>query len=116
MATATSMRGGGLANAFDAVAASATDSVLVAAQADTKIRVRSFLINHGDTTSSTVTFNSKGSGAGTAISPAFKAAPNALVQADNPEGWFETLKGEGLTVTTSAGSTTGIVVVFERTY
>jgi hypothetical protein len=34
------------------------------------------MINQGDTTPSTVTFNSKGAGAGTAIFPPLKAAAN----------------------------------------
>jgi hypothetical protein len=114
MATATSLSGKGVHNAYDSVAASATDSVLVAAAAGKKIRVLSFVINQGDTTPSTVTFNSKGAGAGTAISPALKGPANGgFVAPNNPTGWFETIAGEGLTVTTGAGSTSAIVVVYE---
>lgn len=114
MATATNLQGRGVKGAFDSVAASATDSSLVAAVANNKIRVIAFMLNHGDTTSSTVTFNTKPAGAGTAISPAWKYPPNSGTSSTQvDEGWFETNRGEGLTVTTSAGSTTGITVVYK---
>lgn len=114
MATATSLAGKGVNNAFDSVAASATDSNLVTGVAGKRIRVLSFLINQGDTTPSTVTFNSKPAGGGVAISPALKGPANGgFVAPNNPTGWFETVAGEGLTVTTGAGSTTSIVVVYE---
>ena len=111
---ATSLVGRGALNAYASVAASQTDSSLVAAQTGFKIRVLAVVINQGDTTPSTVTFNSKGSGAGTAISPAIKAAANGgFVLPRCDVGWFETNAGEALTVTTGAGSTTAIVVVYE---
>jgi hypothetical protein len=113
MATASSLAANGYDNAYDAIAASATDSILVAAVATKKIRVVSFMINQGDTTPSTVTFNSKGAGAGTAIFPPLKYSANGGT--NPPEmstGWFETNAGEGLSVTTGAGSTTGVVVIF----
>jgi hypothetical protein len=43
--------------------------VLVAAVTGSKIRVHAFMLNQGDTTASTITFNSKGAGAGTRSSP-----------------------------------------------
>jgi len=115
MATASSLAGAGVKNAYDSIAASQTDSVLVAAVAGRKIRVLTYMINQGDTTPSAVTFNSKGSGAGTAIWPAIKYAANG---GSNPpmnkdRGWFSTLVGEALTVTTGAGSTTGVGVVYD---
>lgn len=117
MATASSLTGLEILNAFDSVAASQTDSVLVAGIANSKIRVVGFVLNQGDTTPSPVTFNSKGSGAGTAISPAWKGSPNGgfvvpALSAKSSSGWFETKRGEALTVTTGVGSTTGIMVVF----
>lgn len=114
MATARSLRGKGVLNAFDLIAASTTDSILVAAFAGQKIRVVAFVINQGDTTPSTVTFNSKPAGAGTAIYPALKYAANGGTTA--PEvvnGYFETNVGEGLSVTTGAGSTTGVAVTYK---
>lgn len=111
MATASAGKGRGHLNAWDAVAASATDSVLVAAVANSAIRVNAAFVNQGDTTASTVTFNTKGAGAGTAISPALKGSANGgYVMPDNASGWFQTNIGEGLTVTTGSGSTTGIIV------
>lgn len=114
MATASNLASRGVLGAFDSIAASTTDSSLVAAVTGCKIRVLSFIVNHGDTTASSVTFNSKGSGAGTAKTPALKGAANGVVGASNDRsGLFETNKGEGLSVTTGAGSTTGILVTYE---
>jgi hypothetical protein len=94
------------------VAQSQTDSVLVAAVAGKKIRVTAVVTQAG-AVATNITFNTKGAGAGVAISPVFANAaniPNPLTF--NPMGWFETASGEGLTVTTGAGSTTGILVVY----
>lgn len=113
MATASSLAANGYDNAYDAIAASTTDSILVAAVATKKIRVVAFMINQGDTTPSTVTFNSKPAGAGVAIFPPLKYAANGgTTSAEATRGWFETAVGEGLSVTTGVGSTTGVVVVF----
>jgi hypothetical protein len=112
MATASSLTGP-FDNAYDTVAASATDSVLVAAVATKKIRVLTYMINQGDTTPSSVQFNSKGGGAGTSIWPAVKYPANGGAQPPLVQtGMFETNVGEGLTVTTGAGSNTGIAVTF----
>lgn len=114
MATASSLSSRGAQNAYDSIAASQTDSNLVTAVTGKKIRVLGAVLNQGDTTASAITFNSKGSGAGTAISPALKAAANGgFVLPHNPVGWFETLRGEGLTVTTGAGSTSSVLVQYE---
>lgn len=114
MATATSLIGRGRRNAYDAIAASTTDSALVAAESGRKIVVTSVVINHGDTTPSTVTFNSKPGGAGTAIYAPLKGPANGgFVIPENPKGWFATDEGEGLSVTTGAGSTTSVAVTYE---
>lgn len=94
--------------AFANVAASTTDGALVTAVAGKRIRVLGTGVSCGATPSS-VTFNTKPVAAGAAISPAFN---NSIVLANNPQGWFDTLAGEGLTVTTGAGSTTGIIVKY----
>jgi hypothetical protein len=113
MAVASNLTGEGQLGVFDSVAASQTDSALVTAIPGAKIRVLSFFINYG-ATPSTVTFNSKGSGAGTAKTPAWvTAASGGIVAPQNDSGWFETNEGEGLTVTTAAGSTTGIILKYE---
>ncbi len=109
---ATSLARRGRLNAFANIAASQTDSVLVAAVPDSKIRVHAAVINHGDTTPSTVRFNSKPAGAGTAIYPTIKTSANGGFMLKDSQGWFETNRGEGLTVTTGAGSTTGILVTY----
>ena len=114
MAVASSGAGEGRFSAFDSVAASQTDSALVAAQADAKIRVVAVVINHGDTTASAVTFNTKPGGAGSAKTPALKGPANgSFVLPLNESGWFETNAGEGLSATTGAGSTSGIIVNYE---
>jgi len=91
------------------VTASQTDSAIVTAVAGKKIRVLTYILSASGTASA-VTFNSKPSGAGAAISPTLKAGdpvPQFL-----EFGWFETVAGEGLSVTTGAGSTTGIQVIY----
>lgn len=103
----------GALSAIGNVAQSQTDSSLVAAAGTTRINVLAVAFVAGGTATN-ATFNSKGSGAGTAISPLFANAANGgAVLPYNEKGWFSTNAGEGLTVTTAAGSTTGIVVVYE---
>jgi len=92
------------------VAAGATDSVVVAAVAGKKIVVI-FVVAVAGGTATDLTFNTKPAGAGTAISPLFANGINGgEVLARNDHGWFETTSGEGLTVTTGAGATTGLLV------
>lgn len=97
---------------FANVAQSQTDSSIVSAVAGYKIRVIAMkAITAG--TATNVTFNTKPSGAGTAITCLNPYGANGgEVLPLNDAGWFETNVGEGLTVTTGAGSTTGIQVVY----
>ncbi len=98
--------------AFANVAASSTDSSIVAAVASKKIRVLAVAVVAGGTATN-ITFNSKPAGAGTAISPLFANAANGgEILPFMQHGWFETTAGEGLTVTTGAGSTTGVLVIY----
>lgn len=98
--------------AFANIAASQTDSSLVAAVANKKIRVLSVAFVAG-AVATNATFNTKPSGAGTAISMTFANAANGgAVLNHNALGWFETNAGEGLTLTTGAGSTTGVQIVY----
>lgn len=98
--------------AFDNISATATDDSIVAAVANKKLRVIALAVVCG-ATATTITFNSKGSGAGTAISMAFQNAANGgEILPLNEQGWFETNSGEALTATTGAGSTTGVQVVY----
>lgn len=92
--------------AFADVAASQTASSLVAGVSGKHIRVLAYVVQCG-ATATTIVFNS----ASTAITPTFQNASNGgSVVPFNPVGWFETNLGEALTVTTGAGSTTGVVV------
>lgn len=87
-------------------AASGTAQSLVAAVALKKIRVVAAVFVAG-ATATALTFNS----AAAAITPLFANAANGGASLPfNEAGWFETVAGEALTVTTGAGSTTGILV------
>lgn len=94
------------------VASGTTDGSIVAAVASKKIRVLAFRINLAGTATN-VTFNSKPAGAGTAISEVFQLdARGGFSGGFSPVGHFETASGEGLSVTTAAGSQVGIGVVY----
>lgn len=98
--------------AFANVAASSTDASVVDAVAGKKIRVLSVYVVAG-VIATTLIFNSKPAGAGTAISATLANGANGgEVLPHNDHGWFETTAGEGLTVTTGAGSTTGLGVTY----
>lgn len=101
--------------AIATVAASSTDATLVAPVTAKKIAVRGLVIVVGGTATA-VTINShKPSGATTALSPAMSLGINGtLVLPPSGDGWFETLAGEGLTVTTGAGSTVGLSVLYDE--
>lgn len=101
--------------AFVNVATNQTDSSVVAAVTGAVIRVVSVAAVCGGTATS-VTFNTKPAGAGSAISCLFADAANGgFVLPFNQFGWFETNVSEGLTVTTTAaGSTTGIIVQYQE--
>ncbi len=102
------------AYAFANVAASQTDSSIVTATAAKVIRVLQVAFVAG-ATATNITFNTKPTGAGSAISPLFADAGNGgVVLPYSPVGWFETGSGEGLTVTTGAGATTGILVTYVK--
>lgn len=93
------------------VAASQTDSSVVAAVSGKKIRVLGVILSGASATS--VTFNSKPAGAGSAIAPAMIYTGNSVQSlAATSIGYFETAAGEGLTVTTGAGGTSAIGVVY----
>lgn len=97
-------------DAFANVTASSTDSSIIAAVSGKSIVVVQLAMVSG-ATATNVTFNSKPSGAGSAISPLFANGANGgAVLNYNQQGWFKTSPGEGLTVTTGSGSTTGILV------
>lgn len=98
---------------FSNVAASQTDSSVIAAITNRIILVKGIVCVAGGTATN-LTFNSKGSGSGTAISALLANAANGgAVFPIADGGWFKTNSGEALTVTTGAGSATGIQVVYE---
>lgn len=95
---------------FANVAAGQTDSQIIAATNGMAIKVVSVAFVTA-ATATNATFNSKGSGAGTAISCLFANGANGgAVLNRNEDGWFITNTGEALTLTTGAGSTTGVLV------
>lgn len=94
------------------VAQSQTDASIVAAVTGKRILVVEFRLHAGDTATD-VTFNTKPSGSGTAISEKFACAANGgRADGFSSCGHFITGSGEGLTVTTGIGDTTGIGVVY----
>lgn len=98
---------------FANVAASQTDSVVITGIPNRNILVLGVATVTG-ATATTIVFNSKsGGGGGTAITMTFQNAANGgFVLPINDGGWFQTNSGESLTVTTGAGSTTGVQVVY----
>lgn len=103
----------GALSAFANVAASTTDGSVVAAQSGSRINVLAVYAVAGGT-ATTLTFNTKPAGAGSAVSALFANAANGgAVLPFNEKGWFTTGLGEGLSVTTGAGATTGVGVVYE---
>ena len=99
---------------FANVAASSTDGSLnIAAVSGKRVAVLAVAFVAG-ATATNATFNSKPSGsAGSAISMLFANGANGgAVLGFNLHGWFVTKAGEGLTLTTGSGSTTGVQVVY----
>jgi hypothetical protein len=110
------------AYAFGTIAAGSTDATFtlgdgsagaLVAVTGYQIRVLAVFALAGSS-GANLTFNSKGAGAGTAITPAFPNGGNAgFVLNENTAGWFATNSGETLTVTTGAGSTTALLIVYK---
>ena len=99
--------------ASHSTAASATDDVVLAAQPGLRIRVLG-VVASAEGTSTAITFNSKGSGAGTAISSKLTlAATGPTVIPYAKPGWFQTNAGEGLTVTTGSGATVDFQIIYQ---
>lgn len=93
---------------FANVAASQTDQVMVGLIAATTICITELDMVTGGTATN-VTINSKPSGSGTAISPLYANAANGGIALSwDPLCLFRSNSGEGISITTSAGSSTGI--------
>jgi len=104
--------------AFANVAASQTDAAFtpaLTAVPGRAYRVLALAIVNGDTAGSTVVLNSKPTGAGTAKSATFKTAANGVLVLPEGGGWFQTNRGEGLTVTTGAGAATAVAILVTYT-
>lgn len=95
------------------VGAAQTDSALVAAPpADRRIRVLGLILTPGGT-ATTAVLTSKPGGAGTAISQVFNMAANSpVVVPVHVLGYWSAALGEGLSVTTGAGSAVGVTVLY----
>lgn len=93
------------------VAASQTDAAVIAAVTSKKLRVLGYsMMANGAVTG---TLNSKPAGAGSAISMSHPFPANGGISAPfNPVGHFETVAGEGLSLTTTSGGT----VFYQLTY
>lgn len=100
--------------AFANIAASSTDGDLSIPGVSGKRVVLLACAFIAGGTATNATFNSKPSGsAGSAITCLFANAANGgAVLPFNPHGWALTKTGEGLTLTTGAGSTTGVQVQY----
>lgn len=97
---------------FANISASTTDGALVSAVSGKALTVVSAFLVAG-ATATNVTFNTKPSGSGTAITCLIANGANGgAVLPYNEQGWFNTNMGEGLTVTTGSGSTVGIQVCY----
>jgi hypothetical protein len=101
------------------IASATTDGSVVAAVTGKKIRVHGYVLSCAGT-ATTLTFNTKPGGAGSAISHTHNLPVNANVPVPlcgdqaGALGWFETNAGEGLTATTGTGSTCGVLVVYSE--
>ena len=94
-----------------AIAASTTDGAVVTAVTGKKIKVLGVILS--GPTSTTITFNSKPAGAGTAISAAFTYVAGAVTVIPSCVlGYFETVVSEGLTATTGVGGPTQVHISY----
>lgn len=99
--------------AFANVAASSTDTVLIQGIADRVILIKGLVMQCG-ATATDVTFNTKTLTVGTAISAKFQLGINGTsVFPFSDSGLMKMVPGNSLSVTTSAGSTVGIQLIYE---
>ena len=96
------------------VAASQTDSELIAARTGKVIKVYGFMLTSVANTQ--FTFNSKGAGAGVAISmlvtvPTVNAVVFPLLS--HPNSYFDTASGESLTSTSGTGNNVRGIVFYQ---
>jgi hypothetical protein len=98
--------------AFASIAAATTDGALVTAVAGKKIRVIDFKIGSTGAATSFI-FNTKPAGAGSAVSANLIAPASSFVASSfNILGHFESNTGEGLTLSTGAGTTIAVQITY----
>lgn len=105
---------------FSNVSPSTTDSAIITGKPGVIMRVvGGWLMASG--TATTITFNSKGPSAGTAITSSVYCGINGGVLfpsnqpdrvAEAPYGYFQSNKGEGITASTGGGTTVGVNLVY----
>lgn len=88
--------------------ASTTDATVVAAVASKSIRVLALVVQVG-ATATDVTFESGGT---TRVHKIPAGANGGQSLSFNPLGWFQTVSGASLTITTGSGSTTEVTLVY----
>lgn len=94
------------------IAASTTDGAVVAAVTSKIIHVIGYQLLAGGTATD-ATFTTKPGGAGTAVSMLHACGVNSGISSGtNIYGYFRTASGEGLSLTTGAGSTVGVQVEY----
>ena len=99
---------------------SVTDGAIITAKPSVVFRVvGGFVVSGG--TATNVTFNSKGTGTGTAISSIIYCGANGglvmpsppqIASGEPPFGYFQTTRGEGLKATNGGGTTVGISIIY----
>jgi hypothetical protein len=95
--------------AFGTITGAVIDGALITGVTDKKIRVLSYAVSAQ--TASSITFNTKPTGAGTAIMPTIYLAANGNSNEADNNGLFETSSGEGLTATTGT-NTVGVRLTY----
>ena len=106
--------------ALSNVAPATTDSSIITAKPGFAFRIIGGFVVCG-ATATKITFNSKPTGAGTAITSEVSCgsygglifpAPSQDRAGELPCGYFQTNRGEGLTATTGAGGTVGVTLTY----
>lgn len=88
------------------VAASQTDSVLIAAASGSKIRVIGYSIGSAGTATTWTLGSKAGAGATTVVCGPFNTVANGAISVYGDYGLFDCVDSEGLVVTTGAGANT----------
>jgi hypothetical protein len=94
------------------IAAGTTDGAIIAAVASKKIRVLSYSVSALTAAATTATFRSKPGGTGLDVSHVISLAANGNSSEESEFGLFETITGEGLSLTTGAGAGVGVRVTY----